>query len=146
MATGKPAPAEPELYDRVRDILESARLGVARTVNTAQVVANWLIGREIVEEEQRGRRRAGYGEELLQALAGRLKVEFGAGYSVDKLELFRRFYAGYPQLLPEPAISDAVRRKSERMPDAPRRKSGPPIAASQILHAVRGESGADGRD
>jgi hypothetical protein len=47
------------LYERIRQILESARSSVARTVNTTQVVANWLIGREIVEEEQRGKRRAG---------------------------------------------------------------------------------------
>ena len=42
------------LYERIRQILESARTNVARTVNTTQVVANWLIGREIVEEEQTG--------------------------------------------------------------------------------------------
>ncbi len=36
------------LYGRIRQILEAARTGVARTVNTTQVVANWLIGREIV--------------------------------------------------------------------------------------------------
>jgi hypothetical protein len=42
------------LYQRVREILESARVGVARSVNTTQVVANWLIGREIVEKEQNG--------------------------------------------------------------------------------------------
>jgi hypothetical protein len=47
------------LYRRIREILESARTSVARTVNTAQVVANWLVGREIVEEEQRGKVKAG---------------------------------------------------------------------------------------
>ena len=46
-ATIKPAP----IYERIREILESARTTVARSVNTTQVVANWLIGREIVEEE-----------------------------------------------------------------------------------------------
>ena len=60
------------LYRRIRQILESARTSVARSVNTTQVVANWLIGREIVEEEQRGKRRAGYGEELLKDLSDRL--------------------------------------------------------------------------
>jgi hypothetical protein len=38
----------PDLYGRIQRILESARMGVARTVNTTQVVANWMIGREIV--------------------------------------------------------------------------------------------------
>ena len=108
-STGKPA-----LYGRVRDILAAARTGIARTVNNTQVMANWLIGREIVEEEQRGRRRAGYGTALLGELAERLRVDFGAGYGVDNLELFRRFYLEYPQLMAEVAetISDAPRRKS----------------------------------
>jgi hypothetical protein len=49
---------EPQkLYDRIREILESARATAARSVNTAQVVANWLIGRELVEEEQKGRKK-----------------------------------------------------------------------------------------
>ena len=52
------------VYERIRQILESARTSAARSVNTAQVMAYWLIGREIVEEEQKGRRRAVYGEML----------------------------------------------------------------------------------
>ena len=99
MATQKDAPAKPVLYSRVREILDAARVSIARTVNTTQVVANWLVGGEIVEEQQRGRRRAGYGTALLHELAGRLKADFGAGYGVDNLELFRRFYLEYPQLL-----------------------------------------------
>lgn len=60
----KAVAATPNLYGRIRDILESARAGVARSVNTTQVMANWLIGREIVEEEQAGKRRPVYGAEL----------------------------------------------------------------------------------
>jgi len=97
------------IFDRVREILESARANVARTVNTAQVMANWLIGREIVEDEQAGKRRAGYGAALLAELAVRLKADFGSGYGVDNLELCRRFYLEYPHLLPA-LNSDAVRR------------------------------------
>ena len=110
----KQVPDTPHLFDRVRDILESARANVARTVNSTQVVANWLIGRELVEEEQQGKRRAGYGAALLRELAARLKADFGSGYGVDNLELFRRFYLEYPQLLPA-VNSDAVRRKSDRL-------------------------------
>src|SRR5207302_2396192 len=87
------------LYGRIRDILEAARTGVARTVNTTQVIANWLIGREIVEEEQQGRRRADYGQEQIRDLAKRLTLEFGRGYSQDNLFWFRRFYGDYPDLL-----------------------------------------------
>ncbi len=120
MATKRPVPAQPALYGRVREILDAARTGVARTVNTTQVLANWLIGREIVEEEQSGERRAGYGAKLLAQLSLRLTRNYGRGYSVDNLEAFRQFYLEYPQLISEtvrrkfalPAISETVSRKS----------------------------------
>lgn len=60
-------------YNPICDILEAARTGVVRTVNTAQVLSNWLIGREIVEAEQQGQHRADYGENLLKNLAQKLK-------------------------------------------------------------------------
>jgi predicted nuclease of restriction endonuclease-like (RecB) superfamily len=87
------------LYQRVREILESARAGVARTVNTTQVIANWLIGREIVEEEQSGRDYTRYGQKVISALAERLRNDFGEGYSATNLKLFRQFYLTYPKLL-----------------------------------------------
>jgi hypothetical protein len=72
---------------------------VARTVNTTQVVANWLIGRVIVEEEQQGKKRAGYGKQLVEDLSQRLTDEFGSGYSTLNLWLFRRFYVEFPELI-----------------------------------------------
>ena len=95
------------MYDRIRRILESARSRVARSVNTTQVIANWLIGREIVEEEQKGKARAGYGQKLLTELSARITVEFGKGYSVNNLEHFRDFYLTYPELMG--SIPHAVR-------------------------------------
>ena len=50
---------EDELFERVAEIIESARGHVARTANSAMVQAYWLIGREIVEVEQHGKQRAG---------------------------------------------------------------------------------------
>lgn len=123
-AAVKAVVSAPDMFARVREILETARTHVARTVNTTQVVANWLIGREIVEEEQRGRRRAGYGAKVLAELSERLALDYGRGYSVDNLEAFRQFYLAYPALISEtpsrklggPALfahnSDAVSRKS----------------------------------
>jgi len=37
------------------------------------VPANWLIGRQIVEAQQAGKSRAGYGEELLANLSNALR-------------------------------------------------------------------------
>jgi predicted nuclease of restriction endonuclease-like (RecB) superfamily len=89
------------LYHRVRDIIDSARVGAARSVNTAQVVANWLIGREIVEEEQRGQARADYGERLLRKLAGKLRSDYGPGYGETNLKVFKKFYLVFPGFLDE---------------------------------------------
>ncbi|MEI7834272.1 MAG: PDDEXK nuclease domain-containing protein [bacterium] len=95
------------LYRNIRSILESARSTIARSVNTTQVMANWLIGQVIVEKEQDGQLHAIYGKGILRDISIKLKAEYGNGYSVDNLELYRRFYKSYPLL-----ISDAVRRKS----------------------------------
>jgi predicted nuclease of restriction endonuclease-like (RecB) superfamily len=136
------------LYERIRQILESARSSVARTVNTTQVVANWLIGREIVEEEQKGKRRAEYAEQLLLDLSAQLTAEYGRGYSVDNLEFFRRFFLEYNSLLGSEK-SDALRRISTTtdISDAVRRKSMESITvlSSQKQHAPRGESWQPGQ-
>lgn len=86
------------LYDRVRQILESARSTVARSVNSTQVVTNWLVGREIVEEEQHGKKRAAYGESLIRNLSSKLQVDYGSGYSLANVKYFRKFYLEYPRL------------------------------------------------
>ena len=91
------APAE--LLARIRDIWERSRAQAARSVNTAHVCANWLIGQQIVEAEQGGAQRAGYGLTLLKNLAARLSAEFGAGFSLTALKHMRGFYQAYPQLL-----------------------------------------------
>ena len=96
----EPAPKSSPVYERILEILKSARTTVARSVNTTQVVAYWLIGREIVEEEQKGRKRAGYGEELIAELAERFKTDGLAGYSDQNLRYMRQFYGVYAELIP----------------------------------------------
>ena len=139
------------LYERIRQILESARSSVARTVNTTQVVANWLVGREIVEEEQKGKKRAGYGEELLKYLSERLTKDFEKGWSVRNLELCRNFYLEYPVLL-EGQKSNALRSISLRYPTGDNRhisnargtESEPEIATA-IPNAPRAKSWQPGQ-
>jgi hypothetical protein len=70
--------AEP-LYREIRYILESARAGAYRAVNVAMVQAYWQVGRLIVEHEQKGRRRAGYGEAVIATLAERLTQDLDGG-------------------------------------------------------------------
>jgi hypothetical protein len=83
--------SDARLYERVAEILEQARGQVVRTINTAMVQTYWLIGREVVEVEQAGEQRAGYGEEIIQKLAVRLMSAYGKGFSAPNLRRMRRF-------------------------------------------------------
>ena len=85
-----------ELRAKVGVFARSKRLRMKRTVNTSQVVANWLIGREIVEEEQLGNERAEYGKFLIKKLSQLLKISYGSGFSMRQLEFARKFYRVYP--------------------------------------------------
>jgi predicted nuclease of restriction endonuclease-like (RecB) superfamily len=50
-----------------------------------------------VESEQRGERRAGYGEELLGKLAADLTARFGRGFSAANLFHMRKFFLAWPR-------------------------------------------------
>jgi len=97
------------LLDRIAEILVEARTKVVREINKAQVLAYWEIGREIVEFEQKGKARAEYGEKLLVRLSEDLTQKFGRGFSVDNLELMRKFYLVYSDKI---QISETLSRKS----------------------------------
>jgi len=43
------------------------------------VDAYWNVGRRIVEEEQKGRKKAHYGQKLLENLSEKLTMDFGKG-------------------------------------------------------------------
>lgn len=80
------------LITELRGLIQSARRAAATTVNTLQVLTNFEIGRRIVEHEQKGEKRAGYGKELLKTLSAQLTEEFGRGFSEDNLSRMRNFY------------------------------------------------------
>ncbi|EMA3774151.1 DUF1016 family protein [Vibrio cholerae] len=69
------------LFERVVSILEQARSNVVRSVNHNTVLANWLIGREIVLQLQQGQQRAEYGKQVIEALSARLNRNYGKGFS-----------------------------------------------------------------
>lgn len=82
-------------FNEVRALIRSARTTVARGVDLVQVYTNFEIGRRIVEQEQKGKGRAAYGEEVVKALAERLTDEFGKGFSERNLAYMRTFYELY---------------------------------------------------
>jgi hypothetical protein len=131
VATSPTASREEALFARVVDIIEAARGHVARSVNSAMVQAYWLIGREIIEVEQHGENRAGYGDEVIDRLARRLAKRLGQGFGARTLRRIRLFYVTYPEgsaLPPElggPSKRTAVlsKSKSRKIRTAPLSKS-----------------------
>ncbi len=77
-------------------VIEEARRVSARSVNAIITATYWEMGRRIVENEQSGRRRAGYGEALLKMLSADLTSKFGRGFSRQNLQQMRQFYRIYP--------------------------------------------------
>ncbi len=88
------------LLTEVRQLIQSARRGVATVVDTFQVMTNFEIGRRIVEHEQKCAKRAAYGSELLKELSARLTEEFGRGFSNSNLASMRAFYLQWAERLP----------------------------------------------
>jgi hypothetical protein len=80
------------LCREVRAILDEARGHAARLANVEMVRAYWLVGQAIVKHEQRGKDRAGYGEQLIESLAERLTAEFSKGFQSRNLWWMRDFY------------------------------------------------------
>jgi hypothetical protein len=97
---GTPAPLATRTYSdllgSVSELLESARRASARAVNTFMTATYWEIGRRLVEFEQSGEKRAGYGEELLTRLSQDLSARLGRGFSRQNLQNMRLLYLSAP--------------------------------------------------
>ncbi len=91
---------EPIGYSSVRDeivgLLRSARQSSVRTVNALMTATYWEIGRRIFEAEQKGKRRAAYGDVLVRLSADDLSAQFGRGFGVVNLSQMRKFYTLWP--------------------------------------------------
>jgi predicted nuclease of restriction endonuclease-like (RecB) superfamily len=79
------------LTDVVR-LLESGRRAAAWSVNSIMTATYWMIGRRIVEFNQRGQGRAPYGNELIVRLSADLKKRYGQGFGRMSLYAMRQFY------------------------------------------------------
>jgi predicted nuclease of restriction endonuclease-like (RecB) superfamily len=102
------------LFARVVAILEQARARVVRSVNREMILAYWHIGREVIEHQQGGHKRAAYGEVVLEQLSHRLTAAFGRGFDVTNLRKMRQFYRMFE-------IRDALRLESaDAKRDTPR--------------------------
>lgn len=88
-------PQTENLYEKIAELIASARQSVVSVVNLTMVHTYFEIGKMIVEEEQGGKERAAYGKHILKDLSAQLTATFGKGFSVENLDRMRFFYKTY---------------------------------------------------
>ncbi|CAB3801416.1 PDDEXK nuclease domain-containing protein [Pararobbsia alpina] len=140
MTNSEIVPAEYDvLRHAVAEVIESARRAAVRNVNAIMTAAYWEIGRRIVNCEQEGQARAGYGQALIAQLADDLTHRFGRGFGRANLANMRAFYLAWPEegifqtLSGKLADPDIVQTASgnSRLSQSP---SDTALAASHYLH------------
>ncbi len=93
------------VFGNVSGIINVAKVSAVRFVNAAMTAAYWLIGKQIVEFEQEGKKRADYGEEIVRRLAANLSARYGRGFSVRNVWQMKAFYLALPILQTLPVES-----------------------------------------
>lgn len=128
------------LYIEIKSILQQARQTAYRAVNFTMVLAYWEIGRRIVEDEQQGKKRAGYGKTILKELSKKLTSDFGKGFDERELRKIRQLYLLF-------SIRDALRPELSEKKFLKKRDAVSPESTknytigdkSQIRNAMRPE-------
>ena len=77
-------------------IVEAGRRAAYSSVNQTMIATYWSLGKHIVEHEQGGEERAGYGKETLEKLAAVLTARFGSNFLARNLRYYRKFYQLFP--------------------------------------------------
>ena len=85
-----------ELINALCKINEQLREQSIRAVNTSLTLRNWFFGFYILEFEQNGKDRAGYGKALLANIAAEIKALGIANTDERELRRYRQFYITYP--------------------------------------------------
>lgn len=86
-----------DLVTELRQLIDSARRRAAVAVNAELTLLYWHVG-ERIHREILGGQRAGYGDEVVAALARHLCAEYGRGWSARQLRLCIRFAQAYPEV------------------------------------------------
>ena len=88
-----------DLVEDAYKIVDSSQHFAYRSVNTALVLRNWLLGKRIVEEELKGANRAEYGAEVIKRLSDSLTLKYGKGFNKRTVYKFRQFYNYFPEIV-----------------------------------------------
>jgi len=86
------------LIQEIWKIISNNKKKLITSVNTILVETYWNIWMYIVEFEQKWKERAEYWKSLLKNLSKDLSEKFWKWYSVQNLELIRKFYSSFKKL------------------------------------------------
>lgn len=95
------------------ELVRRARSIAAKQVNLVQLTTYYTLGCWIVEEQQSGKSRAGYGKRVIETLSAALNAKFEKGFSVDTLENARKFYLTYRGRISETALRKFKEEKTD---------------------------------
>lgn len=83
------------LYNDIKLLVEKSRTKVYKTINTEMLKLYWSIGETIIKV-QKGKKKAGYGDAIIDRLSEKLTKELGRGFSSRNLRSMRKLYLMYP--------------------------------------------------
>ncbi len=101
----QPANSYKQALSDIKNLVEQARLDSVRSVNAIMTATYWEIGRRIVQVEQKGKKRAEYGEQLIKKLSRDLTKSCGKGFSYTN---FKEVSSILPFLFPNSKRPDGV--------------------------------------
>lgn len=84
------------LLGQISATLLSGQRHAVQAVNVQLIETYWKVGQHIVEFEQAGQERAGYGAGLIDKLSQDLSVRHGKGFKRTNLVYMRLFYLRFP--------------------------------------------------
>ena len=88
---------ELQFYQDIHAILDDAKSRTYEAANNIMTYAYWNVGSRIIEQEQKGARKAKYGAYLIKRLSQELSDEYGTGFSVANIRNCRQLYMTFPK-------------------------------------------------
>jgi predicted nuclease of restriction endonuclease-like (RecB) superfamily len=95
--SNQPVVPADQLYQDIRQLIESAKTRVVTQVNQALALTYWQIGKTITTEVLNNG-RAHYGAATMDLLAEKLVAEYGQGFGRRNLFRMAKFYQQFPDI------------------------------------------------
>lgn len=86
------------LINNIKEIIVNSRKNIVTKVNHALITTYWMIGKEIVTNENKNRIDNQSSRQIILLLSKQLSQELGRGFSRSNLFNMRKFYLEYPDV------------------------------------------------